>query len=183
MQRKKAHSTTSIRDRGGVAAQRAKVGIAIAMNYLQQFWSPDNSAPPVSEQELRASELAMGVTFPDSLVTLWRMHNGGPGGLTFLRLGTPNDANSIRTLSELGRRGDYIDSEALESIQEAIGDPSLLLTLAFDGAYCWVLNFNSAGPRGMPSVWMLDLGGNFIFEDCKQVANTFNEFAQHIRGC
>lgn len=155
-----------------------------SMKPIASFWAPGQSQSPVTEDQVRQCEAEFGVTFPRALLQVLQVHNGGSVrgaySLEILPLVTSKRAERIRPLTEFAAAGEYLDDEALESIAEEIGDPRLLLVLAFDGAYGFALNFNANGPQGEPTVHMIDLGGNFMFGESRQIAATFQEVVDKV---
>lgn len=147
---------------------------------------PGQSLAAVTDTQILESEAEFGLTLPRSFVQVLQVQNGGPirgsYGLDMLPLESSRRRDRIRPVSELAARGEYIDEDALESISEEIGDPRWLLAFAFDGSYCYVLNYNANGPHGEPTVDTLDLGGNFMFGGSQQVARTFQELVDKIQG-
>lgn len=152
---------------------------------LSNFWHAEETTAPLTDDQLRQSEADFGVTFPNSLVEVLRLHNGGAARgacLTFLPLDDARSKHRIRSLTELAQRGEYIDDEALDEISQAIGDPRRIIVLSFDGAYCIAMNFNANGPHGEPTILSIDLGGSFMFGVWQQIAATFQEVVDQMLG-
>lgn len=153
------------------------------MRPISEFWT-GSSTPPVSDETVRAWEQRLQVTLPAPLVELYRIHNGGSccGSYPFELLpldGEPRE-QSICSLAEVAAAGGYLDHDGLESIGESIGDPQLIMAIAFDGSYCLALNYNAAGPRGEPSVLSIDLGGSFMMGDWRELFSTFHHFVSAV---
>lgn len=147
------------------------------MNDLSMFWQPDFGAPPVTDDDLRSCEREFGVTFPSSLVALFRLQNGGAirgsDGLCILPIDSSSSPARIRPLSDYAAKGECLDGFGLEAIAEEIGDPTLIFAFAFDGAYCYALNYNHGGPQEEPSILCIDLGGSFMMGEWQQLYPNF----------
>lgn len=149
------------------------------------FWEPaqgDSAATgsPLDEATLARCEAKYGVKFPRSFVELYTCRNGGvlrdcdwPDHLMpLVEDDTAHFGMCIRPLSSYAARGEIVDDDALDWIEEEYGDPGLVFVLWTDGHVCCTLNFNKRGPTGEPSVVYLD----FECISDEELADTFGDW-------
>ena len=150
----------------------------------KDLWGPGQggapAAPPLDEATLALCEAKYGVKFPPSFVELYMCQNGGvlrdcewPEHLMPLAEDdTAHFGMCIRPLSSYAARGEILDDDALDWIEEEYGDPGLVFVLWSDGHVCCTLNFNKRGPTGEPSVVYLD----FECISDEELADTFGDW-------
>lgn len=125
------------------------------------FWDPDDdeAAGPATADLVAATEKAVGVTLPETLVRLLRLRNGGVVFEAWDAFPTGADDHVLFDVLLGAGPPDVPDSATLGDTPYLVAEwglPSPVLLLSGDG-HTWVaLDYRVCGPAGEPSVVWLD---------------------------